>query len=692
MSTKRCCNCNTVLETADAPFCSECGVRQNDISNVKQDNVISAATVDTSDVTCPLQHTPDKSYKELPYNGEVICPGNLAQQVQDENASSLSDQTNSSYGGCFIEVTLNDNQFFVDHCPGVLNLKLHNKGNQTINKASVAIRNPYLKATNVPKVSLVPGDIRPYKIQILSQTAGEILVEFELRYEIEGRTFVYTSQPTIRVLTQNEPPPNLSVVVDQRITGEKIGFGLSYNNEVGKGITEGLIKTTNDLLSQVFSDNWRALELYFDNVRSEHADKANLMFDGSADLDQAYGVKATINASGEPFRQFCDTDIEGKTVDSTHDGDVKKWTLAICGSQTDCNYFEMKHAWFFIGRDENCHITLPSSKSSSLHATVARINHKLFIIDHDSRNGTWSNGQRINQKHIESGDTVSVGGLHLLFKSGAPHMGRKIDSDSAGSIAFGGATEADTEPTNRNIGMEDIQGSNREKQTSASITLITSAGQIVSTDSLAITIGSDSSCQLRLGGSGVARFHAIFFWNKDGVYIEDLYSGRGILLNNRPIICEQVHDKDVLDIGGHKIKVSGFGNIQSRAQQLANTKSKETTLHLTCINGPSPAIGQTIVLEPEKEMFILGRDNRCGLVLDSEEISATHAQITRKLTPVGSGAFQVQFIITDLQSANGTIVNGHQLRPNEKHIIKPGDVVRFSNNVAHCDLLVHYTI
>jgi transcriptional regulator with GAF, ATPase, and Fis domain len=55
----------------------------------------------------------------------------------------------------------------------------------------------------------------------------------------------------------------------------------------------------------------------------------------------------------------------------------------------------------------------------------------------------------------------------------------------------------------------------------------------------------------------------------------------------------------------------------------------------------------------EKEITLLGRDKKCDICLDDASISASHAQIIKK---------KRQFIISDLKSTNGVVVNGKKVK------------------------------
>lgn len=68
--------------------------------------------------------------------------------------------------------------------------------------------------------------------------------------------------------------------------------------------------------------------------------------------------------------------------------------------------------------------------------------------------------------------------------------------------------------------------------------------------------------------------------------------------------------------------------------------------------------------------FTVGRSRDCDFVVDSFEISRLHAQLTSD---------HLNVILEDLNSTNGTFVNGRRLEAGEAYRLRAGDVVRFAN-------------
>ncbi|MDX1581970.1 MAG: FHA domain-containing serine/threonine-protein kinase [Thermoanaerobaculia bacterium] len=94
-------------------------------------------------------------------------------------------------------------------------------------------------------------------------------------------------------------------------------------------------------------------------------------------------------------------------------------------------------------------------------------------------------------------------------------------------------------------------------------------------------------------------------------------------------------------------------------------EKKAVEWHLVSVRGDS---NESHRLTADDVM--VGRDRSCGIVLSHPAVSRRHARITRR----GD-----EFVVEDLQSANGTYVNNRKI---DKVSLSPGDVVRFGADPA----------
>lgn len=77
------------------------------------------------------------------------------------------------------------------------------------------------------------------------------------------------------------------------------------------------------------------------------------------------------------------------------------------------------------------------------------------------------------------------------------------------------------------------------------------------------------------------------------------------------------------------------------------------------------AVGRKWILA--KEVFIIGRDEDCNIVLPDRQVSRRHAQIRRQ---------DDRYILRDLDSKNGTFVNGREVR--EPYVLQDGDEIQIA--------------
>lgn len=68
-----------------------------------------------------------------------------------------------------------------------------------------------------------------------------------------------------------------------------------------------------------------------------------------------------------------------------------------------------------IGRRHDCDIRINSRSASRHHAQIFTVLDQDFILDLDSKNGTFVNSRRIKKHTLEDGDVISIGGFELAF-------------------------------------------------------------------------------------------------------------------------------------------------------------------------------------------------------------------------------------------------------------------------------------
>jgi pSer/pThr/pTyr-binding forkhead associated (FHA) protein len=105
--------------------------------------------------------------------------------------------------------------------------------------------------------------------------------------------------------------------------------------------------------------------------------------------------------------------------------------LKVIGGKNDGKELPVQVAEFVIGRGEGAHLRPASDLVSRKHCTILSQGGKAVLIDHDSRNGTFLNGEQIKgQVDLKPGDRLRVGRLvfEVLIDIAQPSIKRpKVD-------------------------------------------------------------------------------------------------------------------------------------------------------------------------------------------------------------------------------------------------------------------------
>ena len=92
--------------------------------------------------------------------------------------------------------------------------------------------------------------------------------------------------------------------------------------------------------------------------------------------------------------------------------------------------FEFKEPPVGLGRDASNAVQLHDTEVSRHHAELRREGNEYWLVDLDSSNGTFVNGQRVRSHQVASGDHVQVGSTLMLY-TGPPEA---VEEDLAAKI------------------------------------------------------------------------------------------------------------------------------------------------------------------------------------------------------------------------------------------------------------------
>lgn len=205
----------------------------------------------------------------------------------------------------------------------------------------------------------------------------------------------------------------------------------------------------------------------------------------------------------------------------------------------------------------------------------------------------------------------------------------------------------------------------------------------------AILIGRQQNCDIMLESSAVSRRHSKITVNKSLVEIEDLGSGNGTLVNQKKIPSKEafpIKPGDQIRIEEFEIQFENteIADLAASATFHKSTKTEITDPDMIEIKMIKKVLGaldqdklpslvmtsqefknKKAIYEEGTDQLVIGRDPDCQLSLNSQVVSRRHAIVSIKWGG---------FVITDLESKNGTFVNGERIT---EKTLKDGDEIVF---------------
>ena len=167
-------------------------------------------------------------------------------------------------------------------------------------------------------------------------------------------------------------------------------------------------------------------------------------------------------------------------------------------------------------------------------------------------------------------------------------------------------------------------------------------------------IGSAPQARLYLPSKTVSRCHAVVINTPRGLFIRDLASRTGTIVNGRPVREHDLRQGDVVQVGTYTFRFADPTGGIGRAE--------------TPGGGPPPAAleieGLDEPIELETRVLLIGRRDTCDISLTENSASSAHALILE-----ANG----RHVLRDLNSRTGTLVNGTSVH---EHHLAPGDWIK----------------
>src|SRR5665213_3139600 len=170
-------------------------------------------------------------------------------------------------------------------------------------------------------------------------------------------------------------------------------------------------------------------------------------------------------------------------------------------------------------------------------------------------------------------------------------------------------------------------------------------------------IGSRNRAHLHLISSSVSRNHCCIIVTDNGLYLRDLASRTGAIVNGRRVKESDLRDGDVIQVGSFKFK---FADPAGPVRFPITPKAAGAVLHFSGVN-----------TEIDSRTLTIGRRSNCDIALDDDGVSNSHAIVFES---------NGERFIRDLGSRTGTLVNG---RPIHHQLLNFGDTIRIGATEIH---------
>jgi EAL domain-containing protein (putative c-di-GMP-specific phosphodiesterase class I) len=98
-------------------------------------------------------------------------------------------------------------------------------------------------------------------------------------------------------------------------------------------------------------------------------------------------------------------------------GTALPWLERFVPESSSPEHIEVAKVPFTIGRSEECDYPIASSRVSRTHAEISKAAGAYLLRDLGSTNGTFVNGQKIDQVRLSEGDLVVIADIELTFRT-----------------------------------------------------------------------------------------------------------------------------------------------------------------------------------------------------------------------------------------------------------------------------------
>ncbi len=191
-----------------------------------------------------------------------------------------------------------------------------------------------------------------------------------------------------------------------------------------------------------------------------------------------------------------------------------------------------------VGRGPETDLVLNNPALSRRHAYLQMIGGRLFFIDLHSRSGSFWGDERGIWGWVNPDPGIRVGPYRLLPRPGA---GASLSSLSEGRDEAVPVSRSYAQPSLADMAVEIVGQSAESKIWHGSRSLV--------------LIGKSTACRIQIEGEGIANIHASLVRTPTGVFVVDLLSRSGIVVNGTPVRWAQLGQEDELLVGDQLLRI-----------------------------------------------------------------------------------------------------------------------------------------
>ena len=218
-------------------------------------------------------------------------------------------------------------------------------------------------------------------------------------------------------------------------------------------------------------------------------------------------------------------------------------------------YFLEKGRVFKIGRTPDNDLVIEHSNVSARHAEVESQGDKYFLIDRQSRNGSFVNQELAIFRMLKHGDVITIGNHTILFayQEGETRPEDKEEMRSLKTLTIDTAQHRGKLARS----LAEIASHENEKEQIGVLTFLSGAQEVVRLSKPSTTIGKSPAADIQVQGLMVGKTAAVISKKPNGYYMKYVEGKSKPKVNYKTVKSGvTLQDFDVIEIGSAKMQFS----------------------------------------------------------------------------------------------------------------------------------------